>query len=256
MRLLVVIPHHSQRASLDRALAAVAGLPTLIVDDSPAGRARPLEGRLRTRGEEGFARAANRGLAEAERLGFSHVLLLNDDAAPLPGCVEALCAAFVEGVGAVGPVLVEPDGDKAGFVVRPWGRVRERLLSEAAVPIEALSGAALLVPAWARFDPAFPHGMEDLALCQNLRRAGLRLVLVPAARCRHEGGASLSRRSPAALRAAMQGQLLLHGRSRAPVVALLGLAQVLREGGGRQHLRALAQGLAAGLGGLGGGQRR
>jgi GT2 family glycosyltransferase len=247
MRLLVVIPHHSQRASLDRALAAVAGLPTMIVDDSPRGMERPVADRLRTRGEEGFARAANRGLAEAERRGFSHVLLLNDDAVPEPGCVDALCAAFVEGVGAVGPVLVEPDGDKAGFVVRRWGRVRERRLDEAAAPIDALSGAALLVPAWARFDPAFLHGMEDLALCQNLRRAGLRLVLVPEARCRHEGGASLSRRSPAALRAAMQGQLLLHGRSRAPVVALLGLGQVLREGGGLEHLRALGQGLARGL---------
>ena len=244
---LVVIPHHSQRALLDRALAAVEGLPVLVVDDAPRGMERPVEGRLRTGGGEGFARACNRGLAEAERRGFSHVLLLNDDAAPLPGCVEALCAAFVAGVGAVGPVLMEPDGDKAGFVVRAWGRVRERRLAEDALPVDALSGAALLVPAWARFDPAFAHGMEDLALCLNLRRAGLRLVLVPAARCLHEGGASLSRRSPAALRAAVQGQILLLGRARAPVVGLLGLGQLLRQGGGRAHLRALAQGLAAGL---------
>ncbi len=85
---IVVIPYFVRRDLLVEAMAAVEGLELLVVDDSVEGvhLDAPV---LRLEGGGGFARAANAGLAEAERRGIDRVLLLNDDAAPEPGCVEA-----------------------------------------------------------------------------------------------------------------------------------------------------------------------
>ena len=68
-------------------------------------------------------------------------------------------------------------------------------------------------------------------------------MLLPEARCWHQGGATLSRRSPTARRHALSGQLRLWGPGwRQGVVLGLAMGQVLREGAGREGLRALAAG--------------
>lgn len=250
-RLVVVVPHHSRDDLLPSALAAVAAWPRVVVDDGPPGaRAPALPAdvvRLRSPGELGFARAVNLGLAHAEQvMGAELVLLVNDDAIPHPGCVEALLAAWGPGVGAVGPVLMGALGvESAGIDHRWWGRVRQRVeVPGAVIEVDALSGACLLVEASSRFDPAFPHGFEDLAFCGALRRRGRRCVLVPQAVCDHLGGGSLDRRSAAAQRHAVAGHLrLVGGGWRTGVVLGLALAQVLREGGPASRLGAIAQGL-------------
>jgi hypothetical protein len=58
----------------------------------------------------------------------ARVLLLNDDAAPEPGCVEALTAAWGPGDGALGPVLIDAAGqiESAGLRLGRLGRVRAR----------------------------------------------------------------------------------------------------------------------------------
>lgn len=210
----LVVPHRSRRALLLRLLARVEGWPLVVVDDSDDGLDLDLP-IVRLGGGQGFARACNAGLAAVRT---ADAIVLNDDALPLDDCLDRL------GPGLCGPILVGPQGvESAGIVVKPWGRVVHR---RSPGPIQALSGACLRMPASARFDEAFRHGFEDVELC--LRLGGARLV--PEARCWHEGGATLSRRSPEAQRHAVSGQMRLFSGWRRGVVVGLHLAQVLREG--------------------------
>lgn len=244
MRLRVIIPHHCQRALLDRALQAVSGWPVLVVDDGPGDRETiggldvPV---LRTSGETGFAGAVNAGLAWAEAAGDPLALLLNDDAAPEPGCIEALLASWTEGDGALAPILVGLDGfEERGFIHRPWGRVRAARPGETP---DALSGACLLLSTTERLEARYQHGFEDLELCCRLRREGRPPRLIPEARCLHAGGATLHRRSEEAQRHAISGHLRLCGGGRyTPIVLGLGLGQILREGGPPERLRGLLRG--------------
>lgn len=247
----VVIPHHSRADLLVLALRAVAAWPRLVVDDGPAARPSPVlppgVELLRTTGEQGFARSCNLGLEHAQRRwGVPWVLLLNDDARPEPGCVEALLEAARAGAGAAGPLLLDESGrvESAGLRLERWGRVRQITRPPGRnTQVDALSGACLLVPADARLDPRFPHGFEDLALCRALAGAGRPCVLVPGARCVHRGGATLARRARRAQRHATHGHLrLVGGGWRSPLVLGLGVLQVLREGGPAGRLLGIAEG--------------
>lgn len=232
-RLTVVIPHRRRRDLLGRALAAVEGWRVLVVDDTDDGLDLDVP-RVRLGGGSGFARAANAGLAAA-RTPFA--VLLNDDAAPMEGCLERLAAAG----GLCGPVLVGPRGvESAGLTVRAWGRVVQRT----AVPprdadVDALSGACLHLPAGLRFDERFRHGGEDVELCRRV--GGARLVV--AARCWHEGGATVPRDSEDAQRHAVAGHLRLVAPGwRDAVVVGLAVAQVARERGPARRLRGVWSG--------------
>lgn len=240
----IVIPTVHGGPLLAAALAAVEGWPVVVVDDSPAGEAEVPAGVARIgSGGRGFAGACNAGLAWAEQQGATRVLLLNDDARPAPGCVDALVGAWRAGVGALGAVLVDEAGtvQSAGIDHRWWGRVRERRrMPVEDAPVDAVSGACMMVAAAARFDPAYPHGMEDVELCQRLRQEGRAVVVVAQARCVHLGGATLDRAAPEAAGAALAGHLRLVGPGWRQSVALgLAVAQAVREGGARPRLAAL-----------------
>lgn len=244
---LVVIPTVQGGELLAAALAAVEGWPVLVVDDSPGGLVQELPAevaRLAT-GGLGFAGACSAGLAAAADRGHELVLLLNDDARPAPGCVAGMLGAWREGVGAIGAVLVDEEEavQSAGIDLAWWGRVRERRrMPVEDEPVDAVSGACMLVSSGVRFAPGFPHGMEDVELCRRLRAQGLAVLVVAHARCLHLGGATLPRRSPEAARAALAGHLRLVGPGWRQGVALgLAVAQSLREGGGRRRLGALKQ---------------
>ncbi len=250
----VVIPHHSRRDLLPQALASVSGLPVWVVDDAPAG-AEPCPlpdgvARLRTAGELGFARSCNLGLAAVQAAGLPMALLLNDDAAPQPGCVQALLAARQAHpeAGAAGPVLVDGEGriESAGIRVhRRSARVRtSRHVPAAATAVDALSGACLLLDSGERLDERYRFGFEDIELCLRLRDRGSTSLLVPGARCTHSGGATLSRRSRAATRHALAGHLMLveQRRWQRPLVLGWALLQVIREGGPRDRLAGLWEG--------------
>jgi len=255
--LVVVIPHHSQRAHLVQAIASVNPWPVIVVDDGPTrSQALPGVDWIRTTGEEGFARAANRGLKAAAQSGYSLVLLLNDDAQPQEGCIEALLSAWntAESPGAFGPLLEGADGEISGGIsLTSWGRIRtmdwtRRTLATGRTPpiaaVSAISGACLLVDSGARFDARYRHGMEDVALCRSLRASGRAVRIVAHARCRHVGGATLHRKGAVAQRHAISGHLLLVGGGwRAPIVVALALAQVVREGASCARIEAVGLGV-------------
>ena len=243
-RLTVVIPFRRNLSGLFRALKAVEGWRVIVVDDSDGGLDLDVPIR-RLGGGRGFSRAANYGL---EAVSTPNALLLNDDAVPLEDCIERLSRQG----GLCGPLLVGPAGvESAGLRVRPWGRVvQARVFGSGSTMVDALSGACLHMPTNVRFDESYRHGSEDVELCLRLTRQGISPMLVSEARCWHQGGATLSRRSPTARRHALSGQLRLWGPGwRRGVVTGLAVAQVLREGAGRAGLGALVAGWRDGLGG-------
>ncbi|MSP54555.1 MAG: hypothetical protein EXR69_02960 [Myxococcales bacterium] len=239
--LTVVIPYHSQRALLERALSHLAGWSVLVVDDSEAGLDLDVA-RIRLGGSGGFARAANAGLA-AVRTPWA--VLLNDDAYPIEDCIDRLSHAG----GLCGPLLVGPNGvESAGLSVRGWGRVVQvTRVPGVDGPVDALSGCCLHLPASARFNPAFRHGYEDVELCRRVGPALGGARLMAHARCWHEGGASLDRRSGEAQRHAVSGQLrLVEPGWRDAVVAGLALAQIAREARSVAEVRDRAPAVVAG----------
>ncbi len=255
-RVGVVIPHHSRADLLRRTLGTLSSRSVWVVDDSPAGMELELSELptrvqvLRSVGEEGFARAANLGLEAVQAAGLPLALLLNDDAEPVDDCIDRLLAAFEARphAGAVGPVLVDPLGriESAGIRVhRRSARVhQQRTPATTTAEVDALSGACLLLRSDQRFDEGYHFGFEDIALCLRLRSQGLAVLLEPGARCRHHGGATLSRCSRAATRHALAGHLRLVEDSRwqRPLVIGWALAQVIREGGPPERLLGLWEG--------------
>lgn len=230
----VVVPHRSALGPLRRLLAALDGWRVLVVDDSDDGVVVDVP-TVRLGGGQGFARAANLGLAAVRT---PAAVLVNDDALPLDDCLERLVRAG----GLCGPVIEGPGGvESAGLRVTPWGRVTQRTdRPPADRPVDALSGACLHLPAAARFDERFPHGFEDVELCRRL--GGARVVA--GARAWHEGGATLGRRTPTATQHAVTGQVLCFAPGwRTAVVAGLHAAQVVREGGPVARFGAIAAGL-------------
>ncbi len=94
-----------------------------------------------------------------------------------------------------------------------------------------------------RLDPSFPHGMEDFELCLRIRARGKRIRVIEAARCHHQGGATLSPRSRRGQRHGVYGHLrLVGGGWRSPIVVGLALAQVVAERGPLDRFKGVWEG--------------
>lgn len=154
-------------------------------------------------GNRGIAAAQNRGIEAARAAGHAYVLLSDDDSLATPGMVarlrEALQAAQAAGrrVAAAGP-LVGDTRDEAAVLVfgDTWlGPRRIPGVARAPAPVEAAflvaSGCLISTEALAsvgamREDLFIDH--VDLEWGLRARRAGWRLLAVPAARLEHRLG--------------------------------------------------------------------
>ena len=205
----------SDDGSSDPAYAALASFPNLTV----------------VRGEvpRGFVGACNDAFP---RCRGEYVLLLNNDAQPLPGAIDRLVAALDAdaGLAAAGGRLVYPDGhlQEAGCFLRPNGESGlVGLFGDARDPAFAhdrdvayCSGAALLLRRAAveavggtLFEPDYaPAYCEDADLCLRLRAAGHRVRYVAGAATVHRHGASAAGGEPARRRAVVRNQARLHAR--------------------------------------------
>jgi len=202
-----VVDNCSTDGSLDLLREAFAGASRLHI--------------LENRTNLGFARACNRAIRALRTQGGGHVLLLNPDCEVERGAVKALLAALDTHpqAGVVGPLLLNPDGtEQAGgrrSVPTPWrtfvrafGFTRfsnryPRLFSdfllhreplpEDSVPVEAISGACMLVRKEAldqvgSLDPRYFMHCEDLDWCMRFRRADWQILFVPHASVFHHKG--------------------------------------------------------------------
>ena len=180
----------------------------LVVDNGSAapglGRAREAcaahGARLIELGENlGIAAAQNRGIAAAREQGAQYVLLSDQDSIPSPTMVAQLLEAIEEDgrIAAVGPLPAEEreGADELVYVDRGWSpkRATKAELARPRLEVAFLIASGCLVRMRAleeigpmREDLFIDH--VDLEWGVRARRAGWRLVAVPAARLAHSLG--------------------------------------------------------------------
>lgn len=180
----------------------------------PEGLPPGIAGRVLRPGENlGFAGGADLGVAASRG---EVVLLLNPDAVPREGALDALLDGFSRHPEAAGlaPRLEGPDGRsqhrwQLGRVPTPGRLVLEAWFlpagggdgeePEAGSVVEQPAAAALALRrhAWERLggmDPRFhPAWFEDVDLARRMRDAGERCLYWPEARFRHRRGATVPR---------------------------------------------------------------
>lgn len=209
--LSVLIVSWNSREQLARTLPALlpelAGGDELIVvdNDSADGTAEAVESLaprarlLRSGRNAGFAAACNEGaaLARGELL-----VVLNPDAAPLPGFGEAIRRPWLQEYGWAawqaliadhGATEINSAGNPVHFTGIVWAGGHGRPIAEAPPPSEvtALSGACLAIPraTWERlggFPAPFFLYHEDVDLSLRLRLRGGAIGIEPAAVVDHD----------------------------------------------------------------------
>lgn len=245
--LAVVLVNYNDRAHLLEALAAVgAGAPDpdreiVVVDNASTDGSAELAAE-RYPGVRIIRNAANLGFSKANNIGLRatrgrHVLFMNTDAAPDPGCLETLLLVMAAdaSIGATGPALRLPSGawqvswgrrptfgsellaKALGNRIRARRLVRLRKGPAAARETDWISGAFLLtkreaVAAAGGFDEGFFLYFEDIDLCLRLKERGGRVVFVPGAAGIHAGGATTAPRKLRSRFEYRRSQLLFYRR--------------------------------------------
>lgn len=158
----------------------------------------------------GFATAVNQGIQSSSG---PYVGVLNDDAFPEPGWLEALVQAIESNpeIGACASLMVfahRPDVVQSAGIAMDraaiaWDRLRGKPVSEARATCEvfgASAGAALyrrfMLMQIGLFDERFFAYLEDVDLAWRAQIAGWRCLYVPQAVVRHLTSASLGEGSP------------------------------------------------------------
>ncbi len=247
----VLIPFHHRDDLLRPLLDHLKDFPVVVVDDGPMKsdwsiwqRLHPNLECVRAEGSSGFTLAVNLGLNTVQYLGYSTVLVLNDDAwISTAGIAELFSKSRPDKL--LSPILEHGHTRYYGVQVHSWGRVT--LNTQSTGNVDALLGACLVMPSHLRFDNRFYHGFEDIHLTHQAGNDGYELCVVESVVCRHLGGGTLDSHSPMGLRYSVYGHLCFYNSlRRMPVIWSLGLAQIVKHRNlhSVSHLVALHQGLA------------
>jgi GT2 family glycosyltransferase len=215
----VVIPVHNRYELTTRCLALLreqtAPHRVIVVDDGSTDgtpeRLRadwPEASVVRLDGNQGFAKASNRGVREGTG---EIVVLLNNDVECRPDLLERLVGPLAEEtVGSVAALMLQPGGERidsiglsADVTLAGFPRQRGKPLASAVDAFPALAGpsgtaAAYRRSAWEEvggLDEAIFAYLEDLDLALRLRIAGWRSVAAPDAVGIHLGSATYGHRS-------------------------------------------------------------
>lgn len=173
-------------------------------DDSVAriGAAYPAATILRNARNLGFAGGANRGLRYALGAGADYVFLVNNDTTFAPDAVALLLEQMRPNVGVATPAIYYAAAPQIPWSLgglRHWltlektGDGPAALAASGGAPIERdyAVGCGMLLSRAALeqvglFDERFFMYYEDMDLSLRVRRAGFRILLVPAARMWHK----------------------------------------------------------------------
>lgn len=162
---------------------------------------------LKTGQNLGFTGGNNVGIQHANKMGADYVYLLNNDTTVEPDALEALVATAESQptAGLLAPIIFEyyPPrpiwfaGSKMdlqrGAAWHDNSHVPEP--TEAPYEIPWATGCAMLIRTrlmqeLGGFDDRYYLSSEDVDLCVRVRKSGLRVLAVPAARIYHKGGRS------------------------------------------------------------------
>jgi GT2 family glycosyltransferase len=237
----ILIPFHHRHDLLFSLLKELNNYSVLVVDDGPLPT--PFNSSIDyIRSENvGFSKAVNNGLAHLEKRGFTQVLLLNDDAKITPSDIEKLLKQTSNQT-ILAPTILCNGKRIYGVSVKSWGRVKANL--QRSSPIDAVFGTCMLLPSNLRFDEGFPHGFEDIELCQRAKKMGFTIKLVEDALCIHQGESSLSRNDKKGQRASVYGQLrLFSSLKKSPLITGLCFAQIVREKGNIERYVGFSKGV-------------
>jgi GT2 family glycosyltransferase len=254
-------------------LRSLAGEPleVVVVDnastDGTAGAIPPGVELVRNEENLGYAGGMNTGIRRALERGADHVLVLNNDVEVEPGFLAPLLAEAGRrpDAGALCPLILFADAPElvwyAGARFDPARGYNGRITGyrepagrfTAVAETDRAAGTALLAPrrVWEEvglFDEELFAYSEDTDWSLRARRAGFRLLVVPASRVRHKVSLSSGgENSPATLYYGVRNTLAvcerhaplgpLGTRRRRAVVVATHLLQALRS---RERLRALA----------------
>jgi N-acetylglucosaminyl-diphospho-decaprenol L-rhamnosyltransferase len=186
----------------------------------------------------GFGRANNSGFEQATA---DYIWFLNPDTEAVGDAASELLAALQsqKEIGMVGAKLLNSDGTLQTTCVQSlptvfnqaidsellrrrlglWGMSAFRSESKA-IEVEAISGACMMLRSsdFRRagcFDPRYFMFCEDMELCFNIRKLGLKILYVPLAVVFHHGGTSTQRQvskfSVVMMKEALMAYLLKHG---------------------------------------------
>ena len=214
MRLVAVVLNWNGGDDTPRALASLAGIESICVDngssdgsDAEVERRFPAVELLRNGANLGFAGGNNVGIRRALDRGADWVLLVNNDAVVEPGIAAALerAAAARPDAGLLACKVLFEDGRTVmyagasfntllGYSGRRTGFGLPDTFHEAH-DVERADGAAMAVSRTALeraglLDEALFAYAEDVDLSLRVRGSGLAVVFVPDAVVRHKGSAS------------------------------------------------------------------
>lgn len=232
MRLAAVVVNYHSGPLLEDCLRRLLAHPAvhelaLVDNGSKPGEIDALLARLKDRrmlrldllDNPGFATACNRG---ARATHAPHLLLCNPDCLLESSALDDLCAAALEiekhhALGALGAVLVDRSGTVDPASARrdptplravvsalglerflPTRGVHEAIVGTAPMPVDAISGALMLLRREAfyavrGFDEGYFMHSEDLDLCRRLREQDFSVWLHPGVRVLHVKGVSSAR---------------------------------------------------------------
>jgi N-acetylglucosaminyl-diphospho-decaprenol L-rhamnosyltransferase len=230
MDLSIIIVNWNSAALLKQCLTSVfwhtrhISFEVVVIDsgsydgcDTMLARDFPLVHFIQSRQNLGFARANNRALQDSTG---DHVLFLNPDTQLVGTAINLMLAQIASrpGAGAVGCRLLNSDGTVQTSCIQSYPTLLNQLLDSnvlravwpksrlwgmaplfeascGAEPVEAISGACLLVRRDAyervgRFNEEYFMYAEDIDLCYRLNQAGYTNYYVPEASVIHHGGSS------------------------------------------------------------------
>lgn len=146
----------------------------------------------------------NGAIRWAAEQGATHVLLLNNDTIVNdPHLLSRLAAAAAPDVAAVGPIVLNADGQpfsaggRVAWATGGSAHVRQPVVTERPYATEWLDGPCILLSVEAirhigGLDPVFVSYWEDVDWCVRAGRAGYRCVIEPRASIVHLGGGTIA----------------------------------------------------------------
>jgi GT2 family glycosyltransferase len=209
-RVSVVVVSRNRSAQLRRCLESIeasadrSALQVIVVDNgSSDGSAQigddfPDVQMIRLPKNFGLTKGLNLGWRAADA---EYVFFLHDDTVLEPGTIGTLAGVLDANsdAAAVCPLLVNGEGRPAPQLgsLPPTGEWRAAAAGAEPSPVEFPRGAALMVrvffiKAIRQIDDRYGQFGSDADLAAEIRRASRKILLVPAARVRHEGRAQYS----------------------------------------------------------------